>query len=135
MTLKYFLLVNKQGQTRLSQYYQYVPLDERTIMEADIVRQCLARAETQVRLLLGLHSARALSLSLSCALSLECVPSKVPVAVLSCRCSVVTLTSWVHSCSPCSIGGKTFCTVVSVRVVALLWWWCYCCCVLYSVPL
>mmetsp|Transcript_4975 Transcript_4975/g.12379 ORF Transcript_4975/g.12379 Transcript_4975/m.12379 type:complete len:183 (-) Transcript_4975:30-578(-) len=48
MTLKYFLLVNKQGQTRLSQYYQYVPLGVRTIMEADIVRQCLARAETQV---------------------------------------------------------------------------------------
>eukprot|EP00013_Stygamoeba_regulata_P019783 CAMPEP_0177659458 /NCGR_PEP_ID=MMETSP0447-20121125/17453_1 /TAXON_ID=0 /ORGANISM="Stygamoeba regulata, Strain BSH-02190019" /LENGTH=130 /DNA_ID=CAMNT_0019164329 /DNA_START=588 /DNA_END=977 /DNA_ORIENTATION=- len=47
MTLKYFLLVNKQGQTRLSQYYQYVPLGVRTIMEADIVRQCLARAETQ----------------------------------------------------------------------------------------
>ena len=42
------LLVNKQGQTRLSQYYEYVSTEERVTTEADIVRKCLARNEDQV---------------------------------------------------------------------------------------
>ena len=46
--LKFVLLVNKQGQTRLSQYYEYVPVEERVTTEADIVRKCLARKEEQV---------------------------------------------------------------------------------------
>ena len=47
--LKFVLLVNKQGQTRLSQYYEYVPVEERVTTEADIVRKCLARKEEQVK--------------------------------------------------------------------------------------
>lgn len=43
--LKFVLLVNKQGQTRISQYYEYVPVEERVTTEADIVRKCLARSE------------------------------------------------------------------------------------------
>ncbi|XP_064402617.1 uncharacterized protein LOC135348363 [Halichondria panicea] len=43
--LKFVLLVNKQGQTRVSQYYEYVPVEERVTTEADIVRKCLARSE------------------------------------------------------------------------------------------
>ena len=46
--LKFVLLVNKQGQTRLSQYYEYVPVEERVTTEADIVRKCLARNEDAV---------------------------------------------------------------------------------------
>ena len=46
--IKFVLLVNKQGQTRLSQYYEYVPVEERVTTEADIVRKCLARNEEQV---------------------------------------------------------------------------------------
>ena len=46
--LKFVLLVNKQGQTRLSQYYEYIPVEERVTTEADIVRKCLARKEEQV---------------------------------------------------------------------------------------
>ncbi len=46
--LKFVLLVNKQGQTRLSQYYEYVPVEERVTTEADIVRKCLARNEEAV---------------------------------------------------------------------------------------
>lgn len=46
--LKFVLLVNKQGQTRLSQYYSYVPVEERVITEADIVRKCLSRNEEAV---------------------------------------------------------------------------------------
>ena len=42
------LLVNKQGQTRLSQYYEYISTEERVTTEADIVRKCLARNEDQV---------------------------------------------------------------------------------------
>lgn len=46
--MKFVLLVNKQGQTRLSQYYGYVPVEERVITEADIVRKCLSRSEDAV---------------------------------------------------------------------------------------
>lgn len=41
------LLVNKQGQTRLSQYYIHLPLDERVAMEGEIIRKCLGRSERQ----------------------------------------------------------------------------------------
>ncbi len=46
--IKFVLLVNKQGQTRLSQYYEYISVEERVTSEADIVRKCLARNEDQV---------------------------------------------------------------------------------------
>jgi len=40
-------MVNKQGQTRVSQYYQYYGVDERKAMEGEIVRKCLSRNEHQ----------------------------------------------------------------------------------------
>lgn len=46
--IKFVLLVNKQGQTRLSQYYEPVSIEDRVIREADIVRKCLSRGEDQV---------------------------------------------------------------------------------------
>jgi len=49
MAIKYILLVNKQGQTRLSKYYDYQPADKRIILEGEIIRKCLGRAESQVR--------------------------------------------------------------------------------------
>lgn len=48
--IHFFLLVNKQGQTRLSQYYtEYIPVEQRVAMEGEIVRKCLSRTESQVR--------------------------------------------------------------------------------------
>lgn len=41
-------MVNKQGQTRLAQYYEYLTLEERRALEGEIVRKCLARTEQQV---------------------------------------------------------------------------------------
>ncbi|XP_058943778.1 AP-4 complex subunit sigma-1 isoform X2 [Pocillopora verrucosa] len=45
--LKFLLLVNKQGHTRVSQYYEHLDLEERTNMEAEITRKCLARSDDQ----------------------------------------------------------------------------------------
>lgn len=45
--IKYLLLVNKQGQTRVSQYWDYMTIEERAALEAEIVRKCLARSEAQ----------------------------------------------------------------------------------------
>eukprot|EP00727_Mastigamoeba_balamuthi_P005493 m51a1_g1563 Adaptor protein complex 4 (AP-4), sigma subunit (143) ;mRNA; f:51011-51761 len=46
--IRYILLVNKQGQTRLSKYYDgHRPTSERAAMEIEIVRKCFARAEAQ----------------------------------------------------------------------------------------
>lgn len=43
------LLVNKQGQTRVSQYYdEHQDVGERATNEAEIIRKCLARNENQV---------------------------------------------------------------------------------------
>ena len=48
MTIKFVLLVNKQGQTRLSKYSDLsMSLEERRALEGEIVRRCLTRAEKQ----------------------------------------------------------------------------------------
>jgi AP-4 complex subunit sigma-1 len=47
--IKYVLLVNKQGQTRLAKYFDYMEMDRRIALEGEIVRKCLGRNETQVR--------------------------------------------------------------------------------------
>lgn len=45
--LKFLLMVNKQGQTRLANYYEWLSIDERNALEAEIIRKCLARTEAQ----------------------------------------------------------------------------------------
>merc|ERR1712086_919483 len=45
--IKFILMVNRQGQTRLAQYYEYMTVDERAATEAEIIRKCLARNEMQ----------------------------------------------------------------------------------------
>jgi AP-4 complex subunit sigma-1 len=50
MTIKFILLVNKQGQTRLAKYTdQGMSVEERRVLEGEIVRKCLARSEKQAR--------------------------------------------------------------------------------------
>lgn len=38
---------NKQGQTRLSSYYEWLPMDSRVALESEIIRKCLSRSELQ----------------------------------------------------------------------------------------
>jgi len=46
--IKFVLLVNKQGQTRLAKYTdQSMSVEERRALEGEIVRKCLIRAEKQ----------------------------------------------------------------------------------------
>ncbi|KAM9708080.1 AP-4 complex subunit sigma-1 [Menidia menidia] len=45
--IKFVLLVNQQGQIRLSRYYQPVELSKRAALEADAVRCCLSRNKDQ----------------------------------------------------------------------------------------
>ena len=47
MGIKFILMVNKQGQTRLASYYDWLSIDERTALEAEIIRKCLSRTENQ----------------------------------------------------------------------------------------
>jgi len=47
MTIKFLLMVNKQGQTRLAQYYETLTIAEKSSLEGEIIRKCLARAEAQ----------------------------------------------------------------------------------------
>ena len=46
--IKFVLMVNKQGQTRLSTYYEWMSIPERVALEAEIIRKCLSRSELQV---------------------------------------------------------------------------------------
>lgn len=46
--IKFLLMVNRQGQTRLSRYYHPVELGRRAQLEADVVRCCLGRTKDQV---------------------------------------------------------------------------------------
>ncbi|XP_054653519.1 AP-4 complex subunit sigma-1 isoform X2 [Dunckerocampus dactyliophorus] len=45
--ITFILMVNRQGQTRLSRYYQPVKLSQRVALEADVVRCCLSRKRDQ----------------------------------------------------------------------------------------
>ena len=45
--IKFVLLVNKQGNTRLSSYYEWLSVEERGALEAEIIRKCLSRTESQ----------------------------------------------------------------------------------------
>ena len=47
--IKFILMVNKQGQTRLAQYYDFQTIEQRVALEAQIIRKCLSRSELQVR--------------------------------------------------------------------------------------
>jgi AP-4 complex subunit sigma-1 len=47
MTIQFVLLVNKQGQTRLAQYTNFIPVSSRVALEGDVTRKCLARREDQ----------------------------------------------------------------------------------------
>ena len=49
MAIKFLLMVNKQGQTRLAKYFdEFLSVDERRVLEGEIVRKCLARTDKQV---------------------------------------------------------------------------------------
>ena len=45
--INFILMVNKQGQTRLSNYYNWLTIDERSTLESEIIRKCLSRTEAQ----------------------------------------------------------------------------------------
>ncbi|KAM9842882.1 AP-4 complex subunit sigma-1 isoform 1-T1 [Aulostomus maculatus] len=45
--ITFVLMVNRQGQTRLSRYYQPVELSRRAALEADVVHCCLSRKKDQ----------------------------------------------------------------------------------------
>lgn len=49
MTIKFILMVNKQGQTRLAQYYssEFNTIQAKAALEGEIIRKCLARSENQ----------------------------------------------------------------------------------------
>lgn len=45
--IKFFLMVNKQGQTRLSKYYENINISKRAALEADVVKGCLSRRKDE----------------------------------------------------------------------------------------
>lgn len=40
-------MVNKQGQTRLSKYYEHVEINKQTMLEAEVIKNCLSRSKDQ----------------------------------------------------------------------------------------
>ncbi|XP_063803532.1 AP-4 complex subunit sigma-1 isoform X2 [Pseudophryne corroboree] len=45
--MKFFLIVNKQGQTRLSRYYECMETQKRTLLESEVIKLCLSRSKDQ----------------------------------------------------------------------------------------
>lgn len=48
MMIKFLLMVNKQGQTRLCKHYEHVDIGKRAALEADVVKACLFRKKDEV---------------------------------------------------------------------------------------
>lgn len=46
--IKFIIMVNKQGQTRLGQYFFDIPMKERITLEGELVRKCLSRSQNRV---------------------------------------------------------------------------------------
>lgn len=42
-------MVNKQGQTRLAQYFFDISMKERITLEGELVRKCLSRSSDKVK--------------------------------------------------------------------------------------
>ncbi|ESL10850.1 clathrin assembly sigma-adaptin protein complex 4 [Trypanosoma rangeli SC58] len=55
MGIEFFLLVNKQGQTRLAQYSSFLSIAERTALEGEVVRKCLQRRDVDCSFVEHLH--------------------------------------------------------------------------------
>ncbi|KAG4999149.1 hypothetical protein GLYMA_08G031600v4 [Glycine max] len=47
MGMRLMLMVNKQGQTRLAQYYEHLIIQESQALEGKILHKCLARNDNQ----------------------------------------------------------------------------------------
>ncbi|EHH61229.1 hypothetical protein EGM_19188 [Macaca fascicularis] len=45
--IKFFLMVNKQGQTQLCKYYEHVDINKRTLLETEVIKSCLSRSNEQ----------------------------------------------------------------------------------------
>lgn len=45
--IKFFLLMNKQGQIRLCRYYERMEIQKRTLLESDVIKKCLSRTKDQ----------------------------------------------------------------------------------------
>ncbi len=46
--IKFILLINKQGQTRLAKYYMDITVEARVPLEGELVRKCLSRTDKHV---------------------------------------------------------------------------------------
>jgi len=77
MTIKFLLLVNKQGQTRLAKYFtEHLSIEEKRALEAEIVRKCLSRTDKQV--CLHAFCGRAAAVGSKCSCSSACGMRAVP---------------------------------------------------------
>ncbi|XP_048830924.1 AP-4 complex subunit sigma-1 [Brienomyrus brachyistius] len=45
--IKFLLMVNKQGQTRLSKYYEDIDMVKRASLEVDVIKGCLSRRKDE----------------------------------------------------------------------------------------
>ncbi|KAF7652802.1 hypothetical protein LDENG_00092090, partial [Lucifuga dentata] len=97
--IKFLLMVNRQGQTRLSRYYHAVELNRRAELEADVVRCCLTRKKDQVCLpvCLSVCLSVCLHVCLSACLSVcmsACVSACLPVCLPVC----LSVSACLHVC-------------------------------------
>jgi len=51
MSIKFILMVNKQGQTRLAKYFEFMSMADKNTIESEIIRKCLSRGLHQCSLL------------------------------------------------------------------------------------
>lgn len=74
--IKFFLMVNKQGQTRLSKYYEHVEINKRTPLETEVIKSCLSRSSEQASVCRFLSSLWATLKGRLCAVSLRGLSGK-----------------------------------------------------------
>lgn len=99
--IKFFLMVNKQGQTRLSRYYEHVEINKRTMLEAEVIKNCLSRSKDQVSFVffpLTILFYQHLSYQFPLQVIISFVPMKKKTVLLDYACSQINCYSVLNKC-------------------------------------
>ena len=78
--IQFILMVNKQGQTRISKYYNSFSVQEKITLEGELIRKCLSRTEGQVRKLI--QSLKVYSAHFQNTDSIKCYTGDMPRSTL-----------------------------------------------------
>ena len=121
--IHFILMVNKQGQTRLSTYFTFHTIEERTALESEIIRKCLSRTEYQCSFMEYRGFKVIYRRYASLFFIVGCDPDEEVSRALAARCSRASSFPWLPlSASPHAVSLLSFLSLpLSLPTRPLVW--------------